>query len=53
VVGVRGVQSHIRDKLAQLIEQGVGAPLRGGRSCPQDPEAGTIHSFSLSIGFSY
>jgi hypothetical protein len=37
VVGVRGVHSHHRAELAQPTEQGGGAPLWGGRSCPQDP----------------
>jgi hypothetical protein len=53
VVGIRGVQSHLRAELAQLTEQGVGAPLRGRRSHPQDPETGTIHSFFLFVSFSY
>jgi hypothetical protein len=53
VVGIHGVQSHLRAEPAQLSKQGVGAPLRGGRSCPQDPEAGMIHYFSLSVSFSY
>jgi hypothetical protein len=51
VVGVCGVQSHLRAEPAQPTKQGVGAPLRGGRSHLQDPEVGTIHSFSLSVSF--
>jgi hypothetical protein len=51
VVGVCGVQSHLRAEPTQPTEQGVGAPLRGGQSRPQEPEAGTIHSFSLSVSF--
>jgi hypothetical protein len=35
------------------MEQAIGAPLRGGRSCPQDPEVGTTQSFSLLISFLY
>jgi hypothetical protein len=46
---VRGVQSHLR---AELIEQVVGAPLRGVLSFLQGPEAGTIQSFSLLVSFS-
>jgi hypothetical protein len=53
VVDVRGVQSHLREELKESIEQGVGAPLQGGKSCLQDPKVGTIHSFSLFISFSY
>jgi hypothetical protein len=53
LVDVRGVQSHLRAELAELMEQAVGAPLRGGRSCSQDPEAGTIQSFSLLVSFLY
>jgi hypothetical protein len=53
VVDVRGVQSHLRAEPAQLIEQGVGAPLRGGQSHLQEPEAGMIHSFSLFVCFSF
>jgi hypothetical protein len=49
----RGVQSHLRAELTQLTEEGVIAPLWGGRSRPQDPEAAMIHYFSLSISFSY
>jgi hypothetical protein len=51
VVGVCGVKSHLRAESAQPIEQGIGAPLRGGRSRPQDLEASTIHSFSLFVSF--
>jgi hypothetical protein len=47
VVGVRGVQSHLKEESAQPIEQGVGAPLWGGRSHPQDPEAGMIFFLSF------
>jgi hypothetical protein len=39
--------------LIELTEQAVVAPLRGGRSRPQDPDAGTMHSYSLCISFSY
>jgi hypothetical protein len=53
VVGIRGVQSHLNMEPAQPMEQGVGAPLRGRWSRPQDPEASTIHSSSLSVSFSY
>jgi hypothetical protein len=53
VVTVHGVQSPLKVEPVQLIEQGVGAPLWGGRSCPQDPKAGMIHSFSLSVSFLY
>jgi hypothetical protein len=53
VVDVRGVQSHLRAELVDPIEQAISAPLRDGRLCPQDPEAGTIHSFSISVDFSY
>jgi hypothetical protein len=53
VVDVRGVQSHLIAESPELTEQAVGAPLRGGRSCRQEPEAGTIHSFSLFVSFSY
>jgi hypothetical protein len=53
VVGIHRVQSHLRVKPAQPMKQGIGAPLRGGRSRPQDLEASTIHSFSLYICFSY
>jgi hypothetical protein len=51
VVGVQGVQGHLSAKLAELTEQAIGAPLRGGRSRPQDPEAGMIQSFSLTVSF--
>jgi hypothetical protein len=34
VVVIPGVQSHLRTELAEPIEKAVGAPLRGGRSCP-------------------
>jgi hypothetical protein len=50
VLEVREVQSYLR---AEPIEQAISAPLRGGQSRPQDPEAGTIHSFFLSVSFSY
>jgi hypothetical protein len=40
VVDVRGVQSHLSAELLEPIEPAVGAPLRGGRSRLQDPEAG-------------
>jgi hypothetical protein len=53
VVDVRGVQSHLSAEPAEPTEQAVDAPLRGGRSRPLDPEAGTIHSFSLSVSFLY
>jgi hypothetical protein len=53
VVDVRGVQSHLRAELTELTEQAIDALLWGGRSRLQDLEAGTIHSFSLSISFSY
>jgi hypothetical protein len=48
---VRGVQSHLRAQSVEPTEQAIGAPLRGGRSRPQDPETGMIHTFSLSISF--
>jgi hypothetical protein len=51
VVVVPGVQSHLRVEPAQPTEQEVSAPLQGGRSRPQDPEAGTIQYFSLLINF--
>jgi hypothetical protein len=51
VVGIRGIQSYLRVEPAEPIEQGVSAPLRGGWSRPQDPEADTIHSFSLFVSF--
>jgi hypothetical protein len=47
VVGIHGVQCHLRVDPAQLMKQGIGKPLRGGRSRPQDLEASTIHSLSL------
>jgi hypothetical protein len=53
VVGIRGVQSHLRAEPVQPTEQGVDAPLRGRQSRLQDPEAGMIHSFSLSVFFLY
>jgi hypothetical protein len=53
MVVVPEVQSHLRAELAQPTEQEVGAPLRGRRSCPQDPEAGMIQSFSLIVSFLY
>jgi hypothetical protein len=53
VVDVRGVQSHLRVEPAEPTKQVIGAPLQGERSRPQDPEAGTIHPFSLSVSFSY
>jgi hypothetical protein len=49
VVDIQGVQSHLIAEQAELIEQAIGAPLRGRRSRPQDPEVGMIQSFSLSI----
>jgi hypothetical protein len=51
VVDIRGVQSHLITELVEPTEQAIDAPLWGERSCLQDPEAGTIHSFSLSIFF--
>jgi hypothetical protein len=36
---------------AESTDQAIGAPLRGGRSHPQDPKAGMIHSFSLFVRF--
>jgi hypothetical protein len=42
VVDIQGVQSHLSAEQAEPIEQVIGAPLRGGQSRPQDPEAGTI-----------
>jgi hypothetical protein len=48
LVGVHRVQIHLRAELAQPTEQGIDAPLRGGQSCPQDPQVGTMHYFSLS-----
>jgi hypothetical protein len=53
VVDVHIVQSHLRAKSAKSTEQAVSAPLRGGRSHPQDLEAGTMHSFSLYVSFLY
>jgi hypothetical protein len=53
VVGVHGVQSHLKVEPAQPTEQGFDAPLQGRWSRPQDPEAGTIHSFFLFISFTY
>jgi hypothetical protein len=53
VVGVRGVQSHLRAEMAHPTEQDVSAALRDGLSRPQDLEAGMIHSFSLSVSFLY
>jgi hypothetical protein len=53
VVDVRGVQSHLSAELTEPTEQAAGAPLWGGRSCPQDPETGMVYSFSLSVSFSY
>jgi hypothetical protein len=50
VVDVRGVQSLLN---AEPTEQAINAPLRGRLSSPQDPEASTIHSFSVSLSFSY
>jgi hypothetical protein len=52
VVDDQGVQSHLSAKLAEPIEQAVGAPLRGEWSRPQDPEAGTILFLSFRK-FSY
>jgi hypothetical protein len=53
VVGIHRVQSPLRVESAQPTEQGISAPLWGGWSRPQDPEAGMIHSFSLSVSFLY
>jgi hypothetical protein len=53
VVGIRRVRSPLGIELAQPIEQGIGAPLRRGRSRPQDLEDAMIYSFSLSASFSY
>jgi hypothetical protein len=53
LVAIRGVQSPLRAELAQSMEQAIGAPLQGERSCPQEPEASMIHSFSLSVSFLY
>jgi hypothetical protein len=49
VVDIHGLQSHLRAEQAELTGQAVGAALQGGRSRSQDPEAGTIHSFSLFV----
>jgi hypothetical protein len=49
VVGVCGVQSHLRAEPAQPTEQGVSAPLRSGRSCPQDLEAGMMQKKSSGV----
>jgi hypothetical protein len=53
VVVIPGVKSHLRIELAEPTEKAVGAPLWGGRSHPQDPEAGTIQSFCLLVSFLY
>jgi hypothetical protein len=53
VVVVPVVQSHLRAEPAELTKQKVSAPLLGGQSRLQDPEVGTIQSFSLFISFSY
>jgi hypothetical protein len=53
VVGVHGVQRPLRAEPAEPTEQGISAPLQGRWSRLQDPEASTIHSFSLFINFSY
>jgi hypothetical protein len=53
VVDIYGVQSHLIAELADPTEQTIGAPLRGGWSRLQDPEAGMIQSCSLLICFSY
>jgi hypothetical protein len=53
VVDIRGVQSHLSEEPAEPTEQAISAPLRGERSRQQDPEAGTIHSFSVFISFLY
>jgi hypothetical protein len=53
VVVILKVQSHLRAEPAKPTEQEVGAPLRGRRSHPQDPEVGMIQSFSLLVSFSY
>jgi hypothetical protein len=49
--GCPGVQSHLSAELVETIEQAVSAPLRGRRSCLQDPDAGIIQSFSLFCKF--
>jgi hypothetical protein len=47
VVDVYEVHSDPRAELAEPTEQAIGAPLQGGRSCPQDPEAGNNLSLRL------
>jgi hypothetical protein len=51
VVVVPRVQSHLRAEPAELTEKVIGAPLRSGQSCPQDPEAGMIQSSVFSLVF--
>jgi hypothetical protein len=53
VVDVYRVQNHLRAETTEPIKQVVDALLRTRRSHLQDPEAVRIHSFSLSISFSY
>jgi hypothetical protein len=53
VAVIPGVLSHLIAEPVEPIEQEVSAPLRGGRSRPQDLEADTIHYFSLLVSFSY
>jgi hypothetical protein len=52
VVDARGVQSHLRAESAEPTKQAVGVPLWGGQSHLQDPEAGMIHTHSLSLSLS-
>jgi pectate lyase len=49
VVDIRGVQSHLSAKPIEPTEQAIGAPLWGGQSHPQDPEAGTILFLSFHM----
>jgi hypothetical protein len=51
VVDVRRVQSYLREEPTEPIEQAVDAPLWGGWSRPQDPEACMIQSFSHPVSF--
>jgi hypothetical protein len=53
VVVVPRVQSHLRTEPTEPTEKAVGAPLRGGRPRPQDPEAGTVQSLYILVSFSY
>jgi hypothetical protein len=53
VVDIRGVEKHLIAELAEPIEKAIGAPLQGGQSHPQDPEAGMVHFFSLFMSFLY